>query len=518
MKIRLAVYFFLLCILVQPCFGSNLQITNIQAISTSELKIKIAWDNSWRSNEQGDNHDAVWIFVKTKDCTSNTPVWLHGDLGASGHVAGSGLEIMTVPDNKGLFIRRSTEGSGNIAATDVTIKLANTYNLSNVSFEIIGIEMVYVPAGPLYIGGNLNTISNNTSETFTDDRSSFGNSSLSAFSGVTKIANENTTLQTSDFKPHDVGTHTYTTIPQTYPKGTMAMYCMKYELTQGQYCHFLNLLEEAQQNVRIQNQNAAQDKYAFGGGTTPFDRNFIRKMVNIGNGVTTSIWGMEDGTQNPINYALQNGAHVAMNLISFEDLLAYLDWSALRPMTELEYEKLVRGQLPNTGYKYPWGNQNLSLSGSIYSLANAGTPLEYVNSLSANANFSTRPNRVGALAYYPPTIYVPDPFLPRHYTGASPWGILDLLGNVSELCYPIGAVTFTGNLGDGNLNSNGDMNVTNWPIGTDMAMRRGGGYNCSSSLYTVLYRENPIATSLKSATQSTITNDNGGRGVRQVNF
>lgn len=513
MKIRLAVYFCLLCILVQPCFGSNLQITNIQAISTSELKIKIAWDNSWRSNEQGDNHDAVWIFVKTKDCTSNTPVWLHGDLGASGHVAGSGLEIMTVPDNKGLFIRRSTEGSGNIAATDVTIKLANTYNLSNVSFEIIGIEMVYVPAGPLYIGGNLTHVSGYTTESFIDDRTSFSNSQSSNYSGVTKIANENTTLQITDYKPNAPGTHSYGIIPTTFPKGTSSMYCMKYELTQGQYCHFLNLLEEVQQNNLVKNQNALQSTYAFGSGTIPFERNFIRKRVNIGNGITNSVWGLDDNVA-PQDYTAARGAHIAMNLIAFDDLLAYLDWSALRPMTELEYEKLVRGQEANVSYKYPWGNQAISTSGNLNGNFNEENVAQ-----SANANFSGKPIRVGGLAYNANANTLPEQFLPRHSTGASPWGILDLFGNVSELCYPIGATSFDGSLGDGNLSTNGSMNVPDWPTGSYMAMRRGGGYNCTASSYTVLKRENPISTNFRPAdTISLNTNDNGGRGVRQVNF
>ena len=32
-----------------------------------------------------------------------------------------------------------------------------------------------------------------------------------------------------------------------------------------------------------------------------------------------------------------------MTYISWPDLLAYADWAALRPITELEYEKAARG-------------------------------------------------------------------------------------------------------------------------------------------------------------------------------
>ena len=57
-----------------------------------------------------------------------------------------------------------------------------------------------------------------------------------------------------------------------------------------------------------------------------------------------------------------------MNYMTWTDLLAYLDWSCLRPMTEFEYEKICRGPVYPVANEYAWGNQT-------YTLADANTGL-----------------------------------------------------------------------------------------------------------------------------------------------
>ena len=49
-----------------------------------------------------------------------------------------------------------------------------------------------------------------------------------------------------------------------------------------------------------------------------------------------------------------------MSNLNWADLAAYLDWSALRPMTELEFEKVCRGTMPRVAGEYPWGDTTIN--------------------------------------------------------------------------------------------------------------------------------------------------------------
>ncbi len=68
------------------------------------------------------------------------------------------------------------------------------------------------------------------------------------------------------------------------------------------------------------------------------------------------------------------------------DLAAFLDWDALRPMTELEFEKMSRGPLlPNAG-EYIWGNQTITAATTISGTTEDGT--ETITApANANANY-----------------------------------------------------------------------------------------------------------------------------------
>ena len=44
-----------------------------------------------------------------------------------------------------------------------------------------------------------------------------------------------------------------------------------------------------------------------------------------------------------------------MNYVSFTDGLAFTDWAALRPITELEYEKAARGPSEPIDAEFVWG-------------------------------------------------------------------------------------------------------------------------------------------------------------------
>ena len=46
------------------------------------------------------------------------------------------------------------------------------------------------------------------------------------------------------------------------------------------------------------------------------------------------------------------------NYLSWDDAMAYADWAALRPMTELEFTKACRGDKEPAFHERPWGNNS----------------------------------------------------------------------------------------------------------------------------------------------------------------
>ncbi|MEM6967732.1 MAG: SUMF1/EgtB/PvdO family nonheme iron enzyme, partial [Bacteroidota bacterium] len=134
------------------------------------------------------------------------------------------------------------------------------------------------------------------------------------------------------------GTNTFSGIPKgqlnaEFPKGYRGFYQMKYELSQQQYCDFLNTLTPAQQ---FQRDFTQQKEYK-----RPIKdyRNWIKKIND--------------------NYATDR-PHRPCNFISWKDGLAYADWAGIRHMTELEFEKACRGPKAATYRAYVWGANEIA--------------------------------------------------------------------------------------------------------------------------------------------------------------
>ncbi len=489
--------------------SNNINITNLSVPDANHIRFDISWENSWYIS--GSNWDAVWVFIKAQNCAGTT-TWDHVNLSAipADHSVsgGTGLYVeVAVTDGKGVFIRRNSNGFGTQSGT-ITLAFASAIpSFATTNFHVFGIEMVWVPQGSYRVGDGS---TNNTTQSV----ASFGTEGAST---PYLITDENwmdwDVLMNT--KPGDNLITMHPQLPAFFPKGYDAFYCMKYEISQQQYMTFLNDLSLLQQGTRtFAPPSSPAGTLAM---TTPGNQNRNSIVVRI-----PSISGLPAVYDNDLNLdgAYGDGKDIACNYLSWDDLVAYLDWTALRPMTELEFEKACRGPIGSVLTEFPWGNTTI-LQAISSSITNGGAS----NELSASAG-------VGLCAYGAGASTTLGPFrcgfassasTIRLTAGASYWGIFDLGGNVWEQTVSCGSViwparvpasiTFNGSNGDGSINVFGNANVATWPsIGTTGAVIvRGGNWEYVSQKVQVSDRTYVINITENSGR----VRRTGGRGVRK---
>lgn len=486
-------YFKKIAIAAIGLFAFNVQANNLKITGTSvntsagTVTFNIQWENSWRTNIAPANNDAVWVFVKYQDCADK--LWKHTNLSTSSadHTSGSLLKIDAVTDGKGVFVSRNANGGGNIPSTSVTIKMnVAAANYENYNFKVFGVEMVNIPQGDFWIGDGAST---------------------SAFTQV-KVTSEASLAASS------IGTGN--TAPAAFPKGFKSFYSMKYEISQEQYIEFLNTLTYNQQARRsISTPDAPAGTYAFNNSY----RNGIKIKTPGFNASTPAVYGADLVTGDFDD--LNDGQNIAMNWLNFADVASYLDWSALRPMTELEFEKICRGPLDPVANEYAWGTtelnsilgtgvQNSGMENEGYNVvANGRANYGVTNGFAQPVNY-TNPVKVGFTATGASG---------RASASAAYYGAMEMSGNVTEMAIVAKAAgsTFTGVLGDGELSTlaaiEGDANQLNWPDYTGVITRGGtfavpgvSNFNNSATL-KISDRSQPAPT-------ATRYQGYGGRGVR----
>jgi formylglycine-generating enzyme required for sulfatase activity len=312
-------------------------------------------------------------------------------------------------------------------------------------------------------------------------------------------------------KPSDNGITRHPEIPAPFPKGFNGFYCMKYEISQQQYAVFLNKLSFIEQQTRMAN-NAFDPVGTLVMTTAGYqNRNGIRiKQTSGGAPAIVDVDLNGDG-------AYGDGNSIACNYMSWSDLLAYLDWAALRPMTELEYEKAARGPLEPILTEFVWGNTSI-LQAKSDELLNPGTDSEISNTSGDGlCAHGTGPSEtLGPLR----TGFAATATTIRTTSGASYWGIMDLSGNLQEQTISIGFLDngvrppishiFIGENGDGMLDEDGNSNISTWPSANTVGavIRRGGDWQSSSQ------RAQTSDRAFVNITLTERSSQVGGRGVR----
>ena len=462
--------------LLAPSFllANNIQVSNIsltnQDINANTLHINfdVSWENSWRISSGPSNWDAAWVFVKYRT-TGNS--WQHVNINYvngtnDGHTAPSGSVIKTAEGGKGCFIYRSTDGAGNIDLSGVKL-LWNYGALSDdasVEIKVFAIEMVYVPQGGFYLGNGFlsSEVNRFYSNSFIFPTAYFV-SSENAITVNSAQGNLYYTVQQGSSGGDQLGP-----IPAAFPKGYDAFYCMKYEMSQGQYVAFFNTLTISQKPPR----DLSNDQHK-----------------NSDLEVTRNGFAWESGL------ATTTKPDVPLTYVSTTDAFAYLDWSGLRPLTELEYEKACRGTQSPIVNEFAWGNNEIPSSlGLPYTYLNEGTPNETISNrmpeapgviISSTNGTPTGPKRCGIVAASAINKN-------RTESGGTYYGIMEMSGNVYERLVSVGTPDgrgFTGLHGDGVLTSNGGPNVANWPlINTGGIGYRGASYANTSEYMRVCDR------------------------------
>jgi hypothetical protein len=346
-------------------------------------------------------------------------------------------------------------------------------------------------------------------------------------------------------------------IPRTFPKGYRAFWIMKHEVTQEAYAEFLNTLNFAQQDAHTGRRSATGaveiNLNAARIGHNPFNntnnglaafRNHIvvtlvgdilqfgvnaRRIVSAGNLVAgvNNFSGVQERARldgSGTDMVGVDGQDLAMNFVSWFNLLGYAEFSGLRPMTEFEFEKACRGPIFPVAGEFAWGSVNLTIANQVWHSDNFSWPAVSLwdrpgHTFPANqgigvgghprilnfnsgdesfqntaqekfnaavlygANFdnvsgSSRHNnsifravhRVGTFA---------DSATTRQGAGATFWGVMNMTDNVNEMVVNAthsSGFVFNGHHGTGNVRFDGGIHQTPnrvWPTATGSFFARG---------------------------------------------
>jgi len=488
-------------LLAMPLAANNITVSNVAITARDdankfiEVTFNITWENSFRTvGLSPNNWDAAWVFMKFNK-TNSYSAFDHCKLDAVANHSlpdADNYEFVQPADSMGVFIQRKTPGSGTVTLNGCKLRWkysgSASFDPTNpIDVKVFALEMVYVPTGAFKVGsggaesGAFGTgASLSTPFPITSEASLSINNAAGALWGSSSSGNNTIGA---------VGT-----LPAEFPKGYQGFYCMKYELTQKAYVDFLNSLSRRQQNYRTNlwwrnangNGGIMGNNPSYYDGTWYYNFRYVMSIDQASRNYQNGIRCLDNFATRPAPIVFANdvngsvaadfsssnqaddGQQKACGYLSNASTLAYLDWSGLRPMSELEYEKACRGNATPLANEYVWGTTNYV---SLTSPSNNGMVNEVAVNPAANCNVDGNYNavlRVGMFA---------NPASSRAESGATFWGIQNMGDNLWEPCMSVGLTDnrfFTSTLhGDGKLTVMGATD-TGWP---NPGMRGGSAAN-----------------------------------------
>lgn len=416
-------FLFLLLVAATQMKANNMLVKNVTTTGnnatnkTIQVQFDMSWDNSWRD---GINWDAAWVFMKFKDANG---LWQHVQLNTTGFANGTGTAntIQVGSDKVGAFVYRSAAGTGTFGATTMQLQwnygLSGLTNVTGLEVRVFAVEMVYVPQGEYNIAKGFYVIPSNCcgSNGFNGLFNAPGNNFPVINTRLTpSLSYSDGTTATIRIKGDaGIDTNNDGVVDNTiYPTGYKAFYSYKYEMSEQQYADFLNTL------------NATQ----------------ITTIGVAGSSITLTNGQYFSSTPNK-----------ACGNSNANRLFAYADWSGLRPMTILEFNKASYGPLQ------PVYNGSCCPIMNGYS---AGGVNSNPNGFSGNISANRILRDVGFSASAGTN---------RGQSGASYYGIMDFTLNATEPVVKLNYFNFTTQNGNGVLGSTGVTDISSW-IATGMLM------------------------------------------------
>ena len=341
----------------------------------------------------GAYNTADWIFVKYSTQAGADGTWNHATL--TGGSVGAGATLTAATDGKGVFLDHTAGSAYWTAGVTVTWDTAadGLYD-STATVKVFTMSMVRVPTGSFIY---------NAGATSAGTYNQYGG-------GVQATVANAASLPAG--------------APAGWPNGYNSFYMGRYEVTQGQYADYLNTIESA---------TATAHHYA--GGGVP-GQNMIYYSTNP--------YGSRYLTSTP---------NAPKAVLPFSDAWAYLSWAALRPPTEMEFEKAGR-DINGDGRKFPWGDTQVNAA--YYTPPNEGGT--YSRNYSNYDYLGSGLGQVVDVGRY----MSGDIYRTPEQTGASPWGIADLSGSLQEYEF---------NCTYANVPSNGNGTLSwpaNWAAGWNL--------------------------------------------------
>ncbi|THH40669.1 SUMF1/EgtB/PvdO family nonheme iron enzyme [Neolewinella litorea] len=481
--------------------GNNIQITDLRVdYETGNpgyglLTFDLSWENSWRTSAAPANWDAAWVFAKYR--VGPNGEWQHilltaGAPAPTGAVVevmdGTGAMVYAAADQATHAHYRQTQLRWNLAANGVDY-------IDELEFRVFGIEMVYVPEGAYWLGSTEKGKETNKFYAAGDKKKR--PPYLVASADEIAVGTNDGELYYED-KDGD-GADFAGPIPADFPKGFGAFYAMKYELSQKQYVDFFNTLTPAQKAVH-------DITDATGKGTDEdHSRNCISYDHRIGGDATTS------------------APHVPVGFVSIADMMAYFDWSGLRPMSEMEFEKLCRGPELPVKEEYAWGTAKIAKwKFEPANVNGSGEILINLNKLKPTDGYA---------AYEKTTKATRSGFGPlrsgifsaslglgstRVWSGAGYYGNMELSGNqwegVVSVTHADGR-SFTNRHGNGFLPESGYADVPTWPQTEHGIGARGGRSNSDEDYLRVADRSYMTLTEYDQHSRNFYMQFRGVRGL-----